>query len=256
MGRSAMVAAVLIVAGLAVSCGPAAVDTQPVQRTAEAPPEPTRVGLVRVPYNPSLPYYVVTVEPFTFGADASTSTQQTPGTPYGWGPWGWGRLPDGPRAGSHDTLPAGASGQMGHAIANQLVTALGNAGNIRLLDYEYYWARRDRPATLLRRNAGEVGPFVISGSLTEFSEIAEAAGSRRTGSVALDLHIVDPTNGRVAATVNASGRFTTESAANGFSLFGFGKASNAFAASALGQANRVAMNSATQQVCERLGRLR
>jgi hypothetical protein len=39
-------------------------------------------------------------------------------------------------------------------------------------------------------------------------------------------------------------------------MFGFGKASNAFAASALGQANRAAMNSATQQLCDRLSRLR
>ena len=36
------------------------------------------------------------------------------------------------------------------------------------------------------------------------------------------------------------------------SLFGFGKASNAFAASALGQANRAAMNSATTQIAQLL----
>ena len=72
----------------------------------------------------------------------------------------------------------------------------------------------------------------------------------------MDLKIVDPTNGRVVGTIDAHGTFTSESAANGFSLFGFGKASNAYAASALGQANRAAMNSATEQIAERLSRVR
>ncbi len=80
--------------------------------------------------------------------------------------------------------------------------------------------------------------------------------ARRTGSVAMDLKIVDPRNGRVVGTVMANGSFTSETAANGFSLFGFGKASNAYAASALGQANRAAMNSATTQIMDRLARLR
>ena len=64
--------------------------------------------------------------------------------------------------------------------------------------------------------------------------------------------IVDPTNGRLVGSVVANCSFTSESAANGFSLFGFGTASNAYAASALGQANRAAMNSATTQIVQRL----
>src|SRR5262249_51793499 len=147
---------------------------------------------------------------------------------------------------------------------------------------------------------GEVGPFVIRGSVTEFNEVAEATGSskggslgalgaavaiagavvgntpatatgagvavanptyentvaRRTGSVGMDLKIVNPTGGRILGTVVANGTFTSESAANGFSLFGIGKASNAFAASALGQANRAAMNSATTQIVDRLRSVR
>src|SRR6185295_1602299 len=164
----------------------------------------------------------------------------------------------------------------------------------------YYYPRRGKPSSLVRRNAREVGPFVVRGSVTEFNEIAEATGSstggsagalgaalgvagaiagnreaaiagtalglanptyektvaRRTGSVAMDLKITDPSNGRVVGTAVANGSFTSESAANGFSMFGFGKASNAFAASALGQANRAAMNSATQQLVDRLRRIR
>ena len=80
----------------------------------------------------------------------------------------------------------------------------------------------------------------------------ENTKARRTGSVAMDLKIVTPGTGRLVGSVVANGSFTSESAASGFSLFGFGKASNAFAASALGQANRAAMNSATTQIVDRL----
>jgi curli biogenesis system outer membrane secretion channel CsgG len=295
------VSVIMILAVLASACAPATVNKQSVRATAEAP-DSTRVDLVRMPYDPSLPYFVVTVEPFTFDADGSPSAgaPATPGTHYGWGPWGWGLLPTGPKAEAYNPPPQGATQQMGVAIANQLVTALGNAGNIRIIDYEYYWQRKHKPGSMVRKNGGEVGPFVIRGSVTEFNEIAEATGSstggsvgamgaalgiggaiagnreaaiagtalglanptyerteaRRTGSVAMDLRIIDPTNGRVAGTVNAQGSFTSQSAASGFSMFGFGKASNAFAASALGQANRAAMNSATEQIVARLSRLR
>lgn len=291
----------VLLAALAAACAPATVDKQSVRATSQAP-ESTAVDVVRVPYDPSLPYYVVVVEPFTFDADGSPAgdTPRTPGVRYGWGPWGWGILPEGPRAEAYNPPPQGATAQMGTAIANQLVTALGNAGNIRIIEYDYFYQRRGKPSSLVHRNDREVGPFVIRGSVTEFNEIAEATGSstggsagalgaalgvagaiagnreaaiagtalglanptyehtvaRRTGSVAMDLKITDPSNGRVVGTAVANGSFTSESAASGFSMFGLGKASNAFAASALGQANRAAMNSATQQVVDRLSRIR
>jgi len=182
----------------------------------------------------------------------------------------------------------------------QLVTALSNAGNIRIIDYDYYLANKSKPSTLVKKSDREVGPFVTRGNVTEFNEIAEATGSstggslgglgaalgvagaiagntpaagtgasvaianptyentkaRRTGSVAMDLTIVNPSNGRLVGSVIANGSFTSESAANGFSLFGFGKASNAYATSALGQANRAAMNSATTQIVDRLRSVR
>jgi hypothetical protein len=239
-----------LVAFLVSACVRATVDKPPVAASVAAP-DPTRGDLVWVPYNPSLPYYVLTVEPFTFDADGSPSgsTPVTPGTRYGWGPGGWGAPPNGSKAPTD-----GATEQMGNAIASQLVTALGNAGNIRLIDYAYYWQRKDKPASMVRKNGGEVGPFLIRGSVKEFNEIV--AEARRTGSVAMDVSIIDPMDGRVAGTVNANGTSTSQSAANGFSLFGFGKASNAFPATALGQANRAALNSATQQIVARLSRIK
>jgi len=284
------------------ACATATVDKSSVRATQTAP-ESTQVEVVQIPYDPSLPTYVVTVEPFTFDADGSGGgggAPPVPGRRRGWGPWGWGLLPEGPQAQAYNPPPQGAQGDIGAAIASQLVTALGNAGNIAVIDWQYYQQHAGNPAKLVDRGKREVGPFVIRGSVTEFNEIAEASGqstggslgalgaalaiggaiagntaatatgagiaaanptfentvARRTGSVAMDLKIVDPRNGRVVGTAMANGSFTAETAASGFSLFGVGKASNAFAASALGQANRAAMNSATTQIMERLARLR
>ncbi|HEV7732854.1 MAG TPA: hypothetical protein VGR62_11855 [Candidatus Binatia bacterium] len=283
------------------ACANATVDKQSVRATQTAP-ESTQVDVVRIPYDPAFPYYVVTVEPLTFDADrgGDGSAPPVPGQRYGWGPFGWGLLPEGPKAEAYNPPPQGAYGNVGSAIGNQLVTALSNAGNVRLIDWDYYVANRAKPSTMVKRNQGEVGPFVIRGAVTEFNEIAEATGSttggslgalgaalgvagaiagntpaavtgaavglanpsyektvaRRTGSVAMDLKIVNPSDGRLVGSVMANGSFSSESSANGFSLFGFGKASNAFAASALGQANRAAMNSATTQIVEQLHRVR
>jgi curli biogenesis system outer membrane secretion channel CsgG len=298
-----MVRKLMLLLGCAVlgACANATVDKSSVRATQTAP-ESTRVDVVRIPYDPALPTYVVTVEPFTFdaGGGGSGSAPPVPGQRYGWGPWGWGLLPEGPKAQVYNPPPSGATGNMGNAIAAQLVSALGNAGNLAVIDYDFYLQNRDKPGKLVDRKKKEVGPFVIRGAVTEFNEIAEATGSstggslgalgaalaiggavagntpatiagasvaaanptyddtvaRRTGSVAMDLTIVDPTNGRVVGTAVANGSFTSESAASGFSLFGFGKASNAYAASALGQANRAAMNSAVTQIAERLARVR
>ena len=57
-------------------------------------------------------------------------------------------------------------------------------------------------------------------------------------------------------TTALSGGFTSQSAANGFSLFGFATAGNASAASALGRAQRAAMNPATTQIAQRLSGMR
>ena len=287
----------LILGVLLSACATATVDKASVRATQSAP-ESTQVEVVRIPYDSAYPHYVVTVEPFTFDADGSAqgAGPRTPGVRRGWGPWGWGLLPSGPEAEAYTPPAAGAHGNVGGAIANQLVTALSSAGNLIVIDYDYYRDSSSKASKLANKSTGEIGPFVIRGSVTEFNEIAEATGkstggslgglgaalgvagaiagntpaavtgaglalanptyestvARRTGSVAMDLKIVNPNDGRIVGSVMANGSFTSESASNGFSLFGFGKASNAFAASALGQANRAAMNSATTQIVERL----
>jgi hypothetical protein len=172
--------------------------------------------------------------------------------------------------------PAGRVGQHRSAVAAQLTTALANAGNIRIIDWDFYQQNGGNPAKLVNKKANEVGPFVVRGVVTEFNEIAEATGSTTGGSLGalarrwrsaarspamrprptparagarqpgLPEHGRTPHrlgrdgpqdrrsgNGRLVSSVMANGSFSSESAANGFSLFGFGTASNAYAASAL-----------------------
>src|SRR5713101_3232339 len=217
------------VVALAAGCT-ATVDKQSVKATQNAP-ESTQVDMVRIPYDPSLPYYVVTVEPLGFdaGGGGGGSAPPVPGRRYGWGPWGWGLLPEGPQARPYNPPPQGAQGNIGSAIASQLVTALSNAGNVRIIDYDYYLENKNRPGNLVKKSQREVGPFVIRGSVTEFNEIAEATGSSTGGSL-----------GGLGAALGIAGAI----------------AGNTFAASALGQANRAAMNSATTQIVDRLRSVR
>lgn len=295
MRISALIAVACI---MLASCAPATVDKQGVRATS-GQTESTQVEIVRIPYDPNLPTYVVTVEPLQVAVDGSpTAPPPPPGRHYGWGPWGYGLLPEGPQAEAYNPPPAGMSDRVGHGIAAQLVSALGNVGNIQVVDYSYFLANQSKPSVLVKK--GEVGPLLIKGSVTEFNEVAETQGSahggglgvlgaglaiggaiagntpatiagsslalanptynntrmRRTGSVGMDLQILDPRNGRIVGTAVCAGTFTSEAATSGFSVFGIGGADTAYAASALGQAQRAAMNDATRQIAGRLASVR
>ena len=160
----------------------ATVDKGSVQAT-QATPVSAQVETVRIPYNASQPMYVVTVEPLEVGAGSGGGATQAPsGQNYGWGPWGWGfpgRAPTAP--GAYTPEPQGLSDRVGKGIAAQLMSALGNTGNIVVIDYEHYRKNESNPAALL--HPGEVGPFVIKGAVTEFNEVAEADDQRQGGSL-------------------------------------------------------------------------
>jgi curli biogenesis system outer membrane secretion channel CsgG len=296
MQRALIVAAVCAVLA---SCAPATVDKQSVRATA-GQPESLQVEVVRIPYDASLPTYVVAVEPLHIAVDGSGGGEAppVPGRRYGWGPWGYGLLPEGPQAEAYNPPPAGMSDRVGHGVSAQLISALGNVGNVQVVDYDYFVANRGKPSVLVKK--GEVGPLLIKGSITEFNEVAEAQGSarggglgvlgaglaiggaiagntpatvagsslalanptynntrmRRTGSVGMDLQLMDPRNGRIVGTAVCAGKFTSEAATSGFSVFGIGGADTAYAASALGQAQRAAMNDAVQQISQRLRSVR
>lgn len=286
--------AATVIAGCA-----ATVDKTSVQATSAAPTS-MQVETVRIPFDSSQPMYVVTVEPLQVGADGSAggpppSSGQSTGNYYGWGPFGW----IGPHGGSpaptaYEAPLQGMSEKVGKGIAAQLLSALGNSGNIVVIDYDHYLKNAGNPSKLLR--SGEAGPFVIKGTITEFSEVAEAnnerkggslgwagtvlgvagaisgtpgagiAGAaisaanptwentkaRRTGAVGLDLQVVEPNSGRMIGTIVSHGSFSAESASSGVSVFGIGGGESAFAASALGQATRAAMNDTVKQLSDQL----
>src|SRR5262249_9213507 len=152
-GGSRMRSFVVVVLGASLLAGcTAEVNKQSAKATATAP-ESTQVEVVRIPYDPALPRYVVTVEPLSFdaGGGGNGSAPQVPGRHYGWGPWGWGLLPEGPQAHAYNPPPQAASGQMGNAIAAQLVTALSNAGNIDIIDYDFYQEHGRKPRDLVKK---------------------------------------------------------------------------------------------------------
>ncbi|MDG2305327.1 MAG: CsgG/HfaB family protein [Candidatus Binatia bacterium] len=272
-------------------CTRARVDAAGVQAEPYAP-EAAEVPLVRVPYDPRFPRFVVAVEPFALQADSAVAGPPVQSIVYG--PGSWGVLPHGPRPIGWTPPRQQLSAHVGESVQTQLVSALSNVGNLIVIDYDYYWQNRDRIDRLVGK--GEAGPYLLRGAVTEFNEISESdesgtgsslgligvalgiagaiAGNspaaytglglavanpgyqesvaRRTGQVGVDLNIVDARNGRIVGTAVANGSFTSENATSGFSLFGFGSASTAVAESALAQATRAAMNSATVQIVDRL----
>lgn len=271
----------------------ATVDRAGVQAQAGAPVS-AQVEIKHIPYDPNLPKFVVVVEPLQVGAEGGAMGPPPPSPQrqqyYGFGAFGW-VFPSGSPSPQGYTPPLqGMSEKVGKGLAAQLLSALSNAGNIEVIDYDHYLQHKDHPEKLVKK--GEVGPFLIKGTVTEFNEVAEAgsqrkggslgwvgttlgavgalAGSRealmagtalagmnptfentrarRTGSVGLDLQVVDVKTGRMVGSFPAHGSFTAETATGGFSLFGIGGGSSDFAQSALGQATRVALNEALEKL--------
>jgi curli biogenesis system outer membrane secretion channel CsgG len=74
----------------------------------------------------------------------------------------------------------------------------------------------------------------------------------RSGMVGMDLQLVDARSRRIVRGYQCSGTFKTASATSGLSVFGIGGGDSAFAASALGQATRAAMNDALRQTSDAL----
>jgi curli biogenesis system outer membrane secretion channel CsgG len=76
----------------------------------------------------------------------------------------------------------------------------------------------------------------------------------RKGSVSIDIEIIDATRGRLIDGCQVSGTFTSKNSAKGVSIFGISQGSSDFAASAIGQATRVAINDAVSKLGESLNR--
>lgn len=235
------------------------VDREEAQATAKRPVS-TEVEAIGIPPNPSLPTWVVVVEPFVMGASGVTSGSKT---------------------GSSITNPGE---QIGPGVAAQLVTSLRKVGNLAVVDYDIYQRNPDKVAGSLQ--VGEQGPFLVKGTVTEFSEMADTSikgkstgpnipslfipyvgglvsygigtktesEAKHVGMVGLDIQIVDPAAGRLIASLTAEGSFTSVSVTKSRTQWGGTKSNTESASSALGQAQRIALNKAVTQIHNELVR--
>ena len=161
-------------------CTRARVDAAGVQAEPYAP-EAAEVPLVRVPYDPRFPRFVVAVEPFALQADSAVAGPPVQSIVYG--PGSWGVLPHGPRPIGWTPPRQQLSAHVGESVQTQLVSALSNVGNLIVIDYDYYWQNRDRIDRLVGK--GEAGPYLLRGAVTEFNEISESDESGTGSSLGL-----------------------------------------------------------------------
>ena len=245
-------------------CG-VSLDSSSVAAQAGAP-DSAKAEVVKIPYDKSLPTFVLAVEPFVF-----TQT---------------------PEEGANFTQITIRRG--GEDLAAKFTTALANVGNFSVIDSGLKKSKNGVYSARLKK--GEKGPYIVRATVTEFTEVAQASSKSRGGSlgwlgvvagvagavsgksglawsgaglaaanptynnssaeregmVGIDFRIVDGSSGRVVSAFKSTGTFKSASASTGISLFGIGGTDQKFAQSVLGQAVTVALNDAVKQLNEAL----
>ncbi|NIA12631.1 MAG: hypothetical protein GWP08_01030 [Nitrospiraceae bacterium] len=259
---AAPVALLMIVcAVVGAGCATATVDRTQAQ-AQEGAPTAAEVPVLTIPYDPNLPRFVVAVDTLDYSASGQISGG---GAPI-------------------------QNADIGKGLSAQLITSLTKAGNISVVDWAGVTNKGDGTYTAKMQD-GEVGLFILKGTVTEFNETADLSAKKRGGSlgragllvgiagaisgdrattytgagiaaanptmergemkrsgmVGMDLRLLDGRTGRVLGSYVCKGTFTTMSSSSGVSLFGIGGTNTEFAASALGQATRAAMNEALRQ---------
>jgi curli biogenesis system outer membrane secretion channel CsgG len=76
--------------------------------------------------------------------------------------------------------------------------------------------------------------------------------TRTVGMVGLDVQIIDYRSDRIVASFSASGRFISDQEQSSVSVLGIGTTSERSASSALGQAQRIALNEVAQKTLQAL----
>lgn len=149
------------------------IDKSEAKATATAP-ESTQVEKVTIPYDANLPQFVVVVEPFDYSAsgEVSGAEQSTPGGGVESGGEVYTTTDDG---NIRTTWSASSAPAIGKGIAKQLTSALGGWANVTIIEPDAIQKKSDGTYDI-KLQPGEVGPFIIRGTVTEFSETAEAEG--------------------------------------------------------------------------------
>lgn len=148
-------------------------------------PEVAKVEALSLPHEPGRPTFVVAILPFddsasglTSGGGATPSAPAAVGTPVGiiTGGLTGGRV--------NTTFPQAPTsvGPVGMGIAAQLRTALARWGNISIIEPAALTRQADGTYTC-KMSEREVGPFIISGTVTEFNETADLTQQMKGGSL-------------------------------------------------------------------------
>lgn len=192
--------------------------------------ESTQIDVVSIPYDTSMPTLVFAVEPFIF----RETLQQ----------------------GSGVTRMQFVEG--GEQIAAKFTTGLASVGNFSVIDSGL--VKRPDGMYSAKMMPGEVGPFIVRATITEFTENADSSDRRRgaivyrgrqqeqTGMVAIDFRVVDGSTGRVVQGFKSEGTFSSASESARLDFFGIGGGESKFAQSVLGQAITAAINDAIVKI--------
>jgi curli biogenesis system outer membrane secretion channel CsgG len=230
----------------------------------EGATDSTKIEVIQIPYDSSMPNIAIAVEPFIFRETLTENSGE-----------------------SQITFFNG-----GQNLAAKLTTALANVENFKVIDSGLKKGSDGLYRTILQ--AGEVGPYVVRGTITEFTENAESVeknqkiglgllglissivgyftGSdllkyggavlaianpeyenneaERHGMVGIDFRVVEGSTGRIVKAFKSEGTFKAVSASSGMKIFGIGGGEEQFAQSVLGQAVTAALNDAVVKIHE------
>jgi curli biogenesis system outer membrane secretion channel CsgG len=260
----------LFAAALFSSCATTSVNKASIKANNQTP-EAMEVEEINIPYNASLPRFLVSVEPFTVSNSVTVRANL-----------------NGPNLCNNFNCTFSSGIQtVANDMSAQLITALSKAKNFALIDHNAI-ANKQK----IKMGNFEQGPFLIKGTLTELSEIAEetdnssgasfgwlgiittiagvvtdkpgltwgGAGltglnpsykkndNKRTGMVAFDIQLIDTNSNRIISSDRVLGTFTSASQSKGFSILGISNESKTSAKSAISQATRVALNDAVKKI--------
>ncbi len=269
----------IVLVSWSLSCGKKSgirtdIDPAEAQAQQEVPVQAEVKPLV-IPYDPSLPKWVVTVEPFVQGSSGITAGNSGRGSQVMIVPGGLVPTAIYPAVGGSRTDPGS---QVGFGITAQLLSAIQRGlGNAEVVDWEIY--KHDPEKIIAGMKTGELGPYVIRGVVTQHNQSTDASvegessngaglglipyagpiirlgkgtkSVQRTtyrGMVAFDAQIVDPRSGRIVSSFTAEGTFTSIDTMTTKTSWGKTKVTSTGCSSAIGQALLAATNKAVSEV--------
>jgi len=245
-------------------------------------PESAQVATISIPTDSSLPNFKVTVEPFQVAAqDIRSGGNTTPMAPNRSFYYSRGYNMQNVDRPEQNSMSQPLDDRIGTGVASQLLSTLSRVGNISVIDYETYRRDPERfrniyvikgtitefaetneandqkrsfsslPGGLVARDiGGAVGSRFLStlGLLAMHSDVTKQdTATQRKGSVTIDLQVITE-GGVILSSFPCQGTFTTQSATKENSVLGYSVSSSAYQASALGGAQRAALNDAATQI--------